>query len=412
MKKLYLLMLTAMIMVPGNVMAQKDADHPWAGNYTLMLVDDDPLHFVPEEPLAKWNIETPDTFDVKIEWNDEKSMYLVTKFYNKETSNLPNGGFVLEVLDDKNAQIKLVKDKFFAYGIEPADTLYEEWTKWNEDSTEILAQGVDTIIYKETVAGLQLTDETSSPYSIEKPVTVYMNSDGQISLGGFQVLFIDNKYMGWVVWSDGAVPLNGGDEPEAIEPRDWTGTYWMTIPQYYYISLDGNEYPEAGAFEVAKDESGNYLVTKFLGYDTAEANIMFSGGIYLTPSKKNANKATIDCELYMNLLKATDDMGMEGLVLCDSGGENGSIGIEWDEATQTVFFDSFYFMYWSAMGGTPTEAAMYFAAEAVVGGSDGITVVSAQKNDDKTIYDLTGRRVTNPQQGHLYIVNGKKVVIK
>lgn len=47
--------------------------------------------------------------------------------------------------------------------------------------------------------------------------------------------------------------------------------------------------------------------------------------------------------------------------------------------------------------------------------SDTATAVKAIDNEqdkgDKAIYDLSGRRVENPQKG-IYIVNGKKVVIK
>ena len=43
-------------------------------------------------------------------------------------------------------------------------------------------------------------------------------------------------------------------------------------------------------------------------------------------------------------------------------------------------------------------------------GTTGITTIETT-TDSNAIYDLQGRRVTNPAKG-IYIVNGKKVIIK
>ena len=44
-------------------------------------------------------------------------------------------------------------------------------------------------------------------------------------------------------------------------------------------------------------------------------------------------------------------------------------------------------------------------------GIDGATQLKQKAESSKQLFDLQGRRVENPQRG-LYIVNGKKVVIK
>ena len=394
MKKLYLFMLAAM-MIAGNAMAQKDSEHPWAGTYTLMLTD--PYNYLPES-AAEWNVLTPDTFEVTIEWNEELAQYRVTKFYDMATENLTEGSFELKVIDEKNAQIILVNEGYYVYGIQPAGTIVDE-------------NGEEVVYENDTKVKATLVDGSNTMFSYE-PIDVFMNSDGQISLGAFKIIYSDRSSTGWIVWTDGAVPLNGGDEPVEVEPRDWTGSYTMTVPEYSCMALDGNEYPVQGAFEITKDDSGNFIVTKFLGYDTALANA-FTGGIYLTPDKKNANKATIDCGEYMNLLEATDDMGMAGLVLCDLTGSNGSINIEWDEETQTITFDMFYFMHWDGFSTEgPTQAALYFEAAAVKDGSNAITEIT-KETTAKDVYDLTGRRVLNTENlKGIYIVGGKKVVIK
>jgi len=394
MKKLYFFLLSALLMVANNVNAQKDAEHPWAGNYTLMLVDDEPFHYLPEE-AAKYITSVPDTFEVGIEWNAEKSQYFVTKFYDFATDSLTLGGFELKIIDDKTAEIQLVDELYHVFAVTAADTTYEE--------TET---GYTATITPAGKAGLLLSDGSNNVYG-KDPVKIYMNSDGQISIDPFKVIYKDPANMGWYAWTDGATPLNGGDEPVAVEPRNSAGYYSVKADAGNFISMDGNAYNQEGAFEVAADGFGNYIVTKFMGYNTEEANAM-SGGIYLTPSKKDANKATIDCDAYMNLLQSED--GMSGLALFNDAGKNGSIKISFDEATQTITFDMFCYAYVNMMGQQTADiAAWCFSATATVASTDGIASVNAQRNASTEVYDLTGRRVMMNNKG-LYIKNGRVIV--
>lgn len=388
MKKLYFFLLAAMLMVAGSAFAQKDAEHPWAGTYTLMLVDDEPYHYLPESAEA-WNVLTPDTFEVTIEWKQDLNKYLITNFYSLPVNNIPEGGIELKVIDETTAEIILTKQKYHSYGVTPADTVYEEYT----DENGVTA--IDTIYYSETVVGLTLTDGSSIMYGTE-PIKVFMNKDGQISIDAFKVIFGDNMSQGFFVWSDGACPLNGGDEPVDVEPRDWTGWYWMDAGVFGAYALDGNTYPAEGAFEIAKDEWGNYIVTKFMGYDTAEANAFMSGGIYITTSKKNANKATIDCEAYMNLLQA-DASGMAGLALYDAMVGNGSIEMVFDEATQTITFDIFTLGTVDVMGQV-TENCVYYSTTATLGDPTSLQSVIATPSQ-KQLYSVGGARVATPQKG-------------
>ena len=60
-------------------------------------------------------------------------------------------------------------------------------------------------------------------------------------------------------------------------------------------------------------------------------------------------------------------------------------------------------------GEAPTEAILYIGADAVKNDPNAITGIT-KKDIVKGIYDLSGHRVTSPQKGHLYIINGKKVI--
>ena len=44
--------------------------------------------------------------------------------------------------------------------------------------------------------------------------------------------------------------------------------------------------------------------------------------------------------------------------------------------------------------------------------STSIINTKGDKADDSTVYDLMGRRVTTPQAGKLYILNGKKMIFR
>lgn len=403
MKKIYYFILAAMLMVASTALAQKDTEHPWAGNYTVMLIDDEPLHYL-NESAGKWIESIPDTFDVTIEWNAEQGKYLVTKFYNYTTNNLEAGGFELQVIDEKNAQLIPVKGVYHKFTVLPPEEVINETV----DESGVVTR--DTVSYSETVVGLELCDGGNNMYSYE-PIAVKMNSDGQISIDAFKIIFKDRDASSWFVWTDGASPLNGGDEPEEITPYDWSGYYWITVDPFNVFALDGNEYPTEGAMEISKDASGNFIVTKFLGYDTAAANA-FTGGIYLTPNSKKANKATIDCSAYMNLLTSTDDFGMAGLVLCDAIGANEGINIEIDETTNTVTIDGFNLVNWDAMADVNEQVAMYFMADAVKGDATQIEDVAVKSAVVTGMYDLTGRRVASPRKGQIIITNGKKIITK
>ena len=66
-----------------------------------------------------------------------------------------------------------------------------------------------------------------------------------------------------------------------------------------------------------------------------------------------------------------------------------------------------YFSAATPAGGSAREFVLNFDGDDVTA----INGVTALDNDAETVYNLNGMRVTNPTKG-LYIVNGKKVIIK
>ena len=86
------------------------------------------------------------------------------------------------------------------------------------------------------------------------------------------------------------------------------------------------------------------------------------------------------------------------------GGKNGAGFYKLSNTSGTIGATKAYLIY---DGSTPAPARGYFLFDEATG----IEMPTAEGNDfNGTVYDLQGRRVTNPTKG-LYIVNGKKVFI-
>lgn len=409
MKKIYYLLLTAVLFIQSGMNAFADEEHPWAGTFTLMCSDDAPYIYLGDETdpysCAKYGYQPTDTFQVTISWNEATNSYLVTNFYGYDTKDLEAGGFELSVIDEKNAQIILPEIRnltYYIFDTIPADTTYTE----NEDGT------IDTTYVAEVNVGLRLYGGGSS-FPDFTPIDVYLNSDGQISLGGFKVIWVSPSG-GTIpsIWFDGATPLNGGDEPEEVVVHDWAGTYMMTLDYFYKMDEESAfEVPNEGILEIGDDGFGNYVVTKFLDFDTAAANA-FTGGIYITPNKKNGNKATIDVSQYMNFLQTTDDFGMAGYALLDAYSTNDyGIDLEYNESDNSITIGTFYIV------NTAEDNAIVglaFGATAVPYDETSIKNVenTTTSVDSNIMYNVAGQRIQTPSKGHIYIKGSKKYLAK
>ena len=64
------------------------------------------------------------------------------------------------------------------------------------------------------------------------------------------------------------------------------------------------------------------------------------------------------------------------------------------------------------MKGSETHDAFVLSVVLNYGDTTGINNIFADKSGEQTIYDLSGRRVRTITKGGMYIVNGKKVLVK
>jgi len=410
MKQIYTMLLATVLVALGNLSAHADEAHPWAGTFTLKCADDAPYIYYTDYETGedkysciKYGYEPKAEFNVTITWTEEEG-YKLTNIYGYECD--ANGGYSISVTDEKHALVILPEDRdvyFHTFDTIPADTtitILEDGTK-------------DTTIVAAVTVGLKLWDGSNSFPGFE-PIELYMNSDGQISMGGFKVIWVSPQGQNVPsTWFSECVPLNGGDEPEEVVAHDWTGIYRMDVAYDMNMPMDGNEYPTSGIFQVADDGFGNYVVTQFLSYDTQAANAL-SGGIYITQSQKKSNTATIDCSSYMNFIQP-DETGFAGMVLLDAVGSNGGIEIKYDEATNTINMDYFYFGQFDGASNELTCA--YFGATCTpvtAEEAQAVTSIRTAAPTAKQIYSVGGARLAAPQKGINIIreVIGGKVITR
>lgn len=395
MKNIYFFLLAALFMVAGTANAQKDAAHPWAGNYTLMITEEEPYQYLPES-AAEWIKEVPTTFEVTIEWNAEQEKYLVTKFYNFEVNNLSAGGLEFKVTDDKFAQIIPSGTKFHKFTTLEPDTVVTE--EELEDGTVVK----DTTYYGNTVVGLDLCDGGTLMYG-KNPIDVIMNSDGQISLGGFKIIYGDREGQGFFIWTDGATPLNGGD---VQEKHNYTGYYKVTAD--WVMNIEEVEWPETFVMEIAEDEYGAYLA-QFVGYDVATPNF---NAIYVDNDKKNPANGVISIMDGFNSITTINGVTYS---LCDYDTKPTSIKLTYNEKSNTVSVD-----YFNIRNNSTGEAAAYYlgatatpiSKEEADALATSVSSVKVATPASAAMYNLNGQRVIAPQKGQIIITNGKKYLVK
>ncbi|MBR2638132.1 MAG: DUF4091 domain-containing protein [Bacteroidaceae bacterium] len=157
------------------------------------------------------------------------------------------------------------------------------------------------------------------------------------------------------------------------------------------------EIGEAAEFFCTKEESGKY---SFFNEKKQLYMIWRAGNNYGYNNNSGTLKEYIPTYCDWNIKKGSNIDNTYYLVSKRDGGENdGSIIIM---ATGT--FDA-----WSNSEGYSDRYSNLFRIE-VTESDTGIDNI-AESTNDNTIYDLSGRRVTNPAHG-IYIVNGKKVLVK
>ena len=235
------------------------------------------------------------------------------------------------------------------------------------------------------------------------PIVFTLNDDGSVSVSNFFIkhLKYDENYnpseSAAVYYQNVTIPAAGGDVEEA-EPFDWYGTWEVTIGSQ--TSYDGKEYP--ASFYMTIEESGDYtFVTQFMSNDVKGLNY---GGILFTIAEDNktAEMAT-DAFVggsYPNYMKVYDMNGQTSPVVFTANADG------------TLSIADFFLAHYDWSTYSITGGAVFYQNVTATKCPTGIENIVVENAVVEGIFDMQGRKIDAITAPGLYIVNGKKVLVK
>ena len=334
----------------------------WAGVYTVKTTDENGL-YIGDAAGFDW----PTEFQIEVEYNEGWDMYLVTKVFGLDVVALNYGGLEFTPSEDgKKVEISTGN----LYTVKPGE------------------------VY------LALRDMNMSTDAIEMVV----NEDGTMSVAGLSVVTtisgvetptLNAFYSNLAVTKEGTEP----ETPVVPEEFDWAGEYILTS------TVDNGNFQPTFDVTIIWDDSypgyESYCITSFMGYDVTGINY---GGIFLN----TVDASTQAVDMYYNNLYMME----AGVYLKMLDGNAGNTPIELTlNADGTISVSDFTVVH----SGTNEQLAKYtnvVLTKKTEGDDTAIENVVVENNAVKGIFDLQGRKIGAITAPGIYIVNGKKVLVK
>ena len=227
------------------------------------------------------------------------------------------------------------------------------------------------------------------------PILFTLNEDGSVTVSDFCIYS-----MNYETYAETEVAKYENVEiPAAVEaePFSWYGTWEVTVGEQ--ASQDGKEYPTS--FYMTIEEAYGYtMITQFMSTDVTGLNY---GGIILTVAEDNKS-----AEMQTGMFAG--GKYPEYLKIFDGAGGTNPLAITVNEDGTLSFADFLLATYnYDTKNLTPAVFCMNVTATKCPTGIENIVVENAVVEG---IFDIQGRKIDAITAPGLYIVNGKKVLVK
>ena len=353
-----------------NGSAKKQADAPefsWAGKFKMTvgsLLD-----------FSGGADSFPTESDFEITYYEAIDAYYLTSIIGCNVGNVNNGGLKLTISDEDPtvAEISLTGPYGAAY------------LKSSDDNT---------VWYK-------MVDANGG----QTPLTLKRNDDGTFTLSNFFIVKgaygAENNYVASVQ----DITIQG----EAPVVYTWDGTYEATATVTKYVDGD---YPETFPIVIDPETEYGQFITTFITEDAKAANY---GGIRLTPSADDANKAEMATDKFVK----TVEPGVKYWKIYDMNGSTSPLSLtrNADGTVSISTFSLFEISYDADWNEVKKCLAMYenVVAKKSASGIENVNV-SDDNGSDVRYFDLSGRALKSAGNGRLVIVKTakgvKKVLVK
>lgn len=338
----------------------------WAGTFNVSSTK-----IVANEELAASFGEWPTEFNIVIEEKLPGSFY-VTEFLGHDIYTANQSNCVIIPADD------------------------------NKSATISLAQYYGMFLLKSLGGGeyLQIFDGMGGTTSL----TFTLNDDGTLSISDF---FIQKTVYGGATDPQPVIFYQAITAKKHVETFNWFDTFTLSATVEV---ADGGSYPETFVVRFGDAEvygaTFNSMVAEFFGYNTITSLNQGANAITISEDTQSATIPTgiLAGGSYPNYFKLYDINGSTtnlNLVV----NENGTISMD----------DFWIYTYYNDYGTSPIveKAAVKFTNVVLTRGADGIeSVIEDTTPAVKGIYDLMGRKYDKITTPGIYIINGKKAIVK